>query len=208
MPELSKDSAVAEINRKLETIGAALAYLDKLTAKAEKLSREFDDLKNDEDKLLKDERDDETKLPELLALRARLDLKQAAIDALRTLPAKGNNVAPEKGQIELQQERVASVGTVLAQLFKAWNDASLVAHKAHITETLKDIVQQEDLPLVLSACSQHPLYRQLESFYPPYFGGADSIASARALQGQWEQLLENAAGYPDLSVSVHDAWVD
>jgi hypothetical protein len=206
MPELSKDTATAEINRKLETTKAALAYLDKLTAKLTKLEAERADLQAGESKLLKDERDDETKLPELLALRARLDLKQAAIDALRTHPAKGNNIAPEKGQIDQQGERVAAVGTILAQLFKAWNDASLVAHKAHITETIKDIVQQEDLPLVLSACSQHPLYRQLESFYPPHFHSGD-ISQARSLPDIWEQLLVNAESYGKLEVSVHDAWI-
>jgi hypothetical protein len=206
MPELSKDAAEAEINRKLETAKAALAYLDKLTAKLTKLTAELDDLRAEESKLLKDERDDETKLPELLALRARLDLKQAAIDALRTI-AKGNNVAPEKGQIELQGERVAAVSTIVSQLFKAWNDASLVAHKAHITKTLKDIVQKEDLPLVLMACSQHPLNRQLESFSPPHFH-AGSISQARSLPDIWKQLLVNAESYRKLEVSVHDAWLN
>jgi hypothetical protein len=132
-----------------------------------------------------------------------IDLKSAAIAHLRGEPSKGNHTAAVKGEIELQEEAVSKAGDLVGQLFKAWNNANLVAYHAHTVEATKAFVQAEDHPFLRQFCARHPLYRQLDAFTPPLFtkdhlrGHADSILNARNLEAIWEHLQVNAEGYQD-----------
>jgi hypothetical protein len=215
MPELIKLDARIAVESKLADVAKALDTLDKLTAKAESLELELSKLKAQESALLKDDpRSDESKLPNLLGARGKIDLKIAAIETLRGKPAVSNNIPAVKGKIDVASEELQVIGEKVSQLFKAWNDASLVAYHAHTVEATKAFVQPEDHPTLRQLCARHPLYRQLDAFTPPYFGKdhlrgyADSISNARNLEAIWEQLQANADGYQDLSVSVHKVWVD
>jgi hypothetical protein len=96
MPEISKLDSTIAVGVKLDNVKSALSVLNKLTAKAEKLEAELADLKDKKAALLKDERGDDVKLSELLALRGKIDLKSAAIAHLRGEPSKGNHTAAVK----------------------------------------------------------------------------------------------------------------
>jgi hypothetical protein len=215
MPELTKLDAKIAIESKLTEIKSILTDLDKLTSKAESLELEMDKLKAQEAAILADtSRDDDAKLPELLAVRAKVDLKSAAIASLRGVKAAANNVDSAKGKIEVVEEIVEAVGTVVGQLFKAFNDAVIVAFKEHTIEATRFFVQEEDRPVLDQLRHRHPLYREMNAFVPPHFGKdhirghADSISNARNLEPVWSRLKENAEGYSDLEVSVHDAWLE
>jgi hypothetical protein len=198
---------------RLASVKSALTVRDKLVAKAEKL--EAESLRAAERAILADtSRSDEDKLPELLKARGSIDLKVAAIADLRGVPSTANNLGAAKGKIEQAEEVVAGIGRIVGQLFKAWNDANIVSYHAHVAEISKGFVQSEDYPALRQLCARHPLCRQLDAFTPPLFvshhqlGHAVSIQEARNLEAIWKQLQVNAQGYDDLSVSVHDAWID
>jgi hypothetical protein len=215
MPELSKIDSKVAIESKLSDVRTALAALDKLTAKAELLELELSQLRAQEADILKDDtRSDESKLNPLLAVRGKIDLKASAIESFRGKPSQGNNLPAVKAKIDIASEEVQRVGEIVGQLFRAFNDASLAAFKTHTIEATEFFVQKEDRPILEQLRARHPLYRQFEAFHPPHFGRdhlrgyVDSNANARNLEAIWEQLQVNAEGYQDLSVSVHDAWVD
>lgn len=171
MPELIKLDARIAVESKLADVAKALDTLDKLTAKAESLELELSKLKAQESALLKDDpRSDESKLPNLLGVRGKIDLKIAAIETLRGKPAVSNNIQAVKGKIDVASEELQVIGEKVSQLFKAWNDASLVAYHAHTVEATKAFVQPEDHPTLRQLCARHPLYRQLDAFTPPYSG--------------------------------------
>jgi hypothetical protein len=215
MPEIKKIDAKIAVESKLADVTKALAALDKLTTRAELLELELSQLRAQEVDILKDEaRSDESKLPNLLGVRGKIDLKIAAIETLRGRPSQGNNISAVKSKIDIASEEVQVIGEKVSQLFKAWNDSNLVAYHAHTVEATKSFVQAEDHPVLRQLCARHPLYRQLDAFTPPFFGRdylrgyADSISNARNLEAIWEQLQANAEGYSDLEVSVHDAWIE
>ena len=84
MPEIKKIDAKIAVESKLADVTKALAALDKLTTRAELLELELSQLRAQEAEILKDEtKSDESKLPNLLGVRGKIDLKSAA-DALHS----------------------------------------------------------------------------------------------------------------------------
>jgi hypothetical protein len=215
MPEIKKIDAKIAVESKLADVTKALAALDKLTTRAELLELELSQLRAQEAEILKDEtKSDESKLPNLLGVRGKIDLKSAAIASLRGTPSAGNNIAAVKGKIDIASEEVQRIGEIVSQLFKAWNDSNLLAFQAHTIEATKFFVKEEDRPVLEQLRDRHSLYREMKAFSPPYFGKhhqhgyADSVINARNLEVIWDQLQTNAGIYPDLEVSVHDAWIE
>lgn len=122
MPEIAKIDAKVAVESKLSDVTKALATLDKLTTRAELLELELSQLRAQEADILKDDtKSDESKLPNLLGVRGKIDLKAAAIASLRGTPSAGNNLPAVKGKIDIASEEVQRIGEIVGQLFKAWN---------------------------------------------------------------------------------------
>jgi hypothetical protein len=116
--EISKLDSKIAIEARIEVVRQRLAALDKLVGQAEKLEAELLKLKSQETEILKDgERTDEAKLKDLLSVRGSVDLKQAAIAALRGEASPANNAPATHGKIGDAQEQVAKAGEVSAQFF-------------------------------------------------------------------------------------------
>jgi hypothetical protein len=138
MAELSRIDSKIAIEDQLSTVRSALSGLDKLTAQAEKLKAELGDLKNKKSAILKDpSRDDEAKLPDLLAIRGKIDLKQSSIDDLRGLPSHGNNTKPTPCKIEIVEQAISKAGEVVSQFLTAFHYAILVNLKTTIQNLQK-----------------------------------------------------------------------
>jgi hypothetical protein len=216
MSDLSKLDCRIAIESRLADVKAALKELDKLTAKAESLELELSKLKAQESAILADNsKDDESKLPDLLAVRGLIDMKASAIAVLRGTPSQGNNRPGEKGKVELAQEAVSAAGTVVSQFLRAFHDAAKLTFQEHIANVTSAFVLPEDVGFVTSVASRHPTFRQLSAWSPPLFaedhirGWSDATSLARHLDLIWQQLLETAEAIPHefAPVSIPDPWL-
>jgi hypothetical protein len=216
MADLNKTDASAAITERLAIVKDNLKKLDKLVGKAEQLEAELAKLKSDEMAILKDSRDDEAKLPELLHIRGAIDLKQATVDSFRgEKSSRGNNVAKEQGSIEVAEKAVHDAGDDVARFFNAFYDATKVRLKEAIQEATKSFIRPEDGDELMNLASRHPNVKQLHFFNLPIFhkghitGYTEDVRVARNLDNVWADLLASADAIGgELAVSIPDPWLD
>lgn len=214
--ELSKLDARVAIESRLATIKKSLTEFDKLTANAEKLEAELTNLKEGEAAILKDQsRSDDAKLPDLLAIRGKIDLKQAAIDVLRGLPSSGNNTKPVPGKIEIVEQALMKAGEEVSQFLKAYHDATLVNLQATINEATALFILPEDHQQLWNLASRHPTVREVHFFSLPVFmkhfqhGYKEVVVHARNLQANWDYMVDLADRIPgEMAVSIPDPWLE
>lgn len=216
MAELSKLDARVAIESRLATIKKQLSDFDKLTGKAEALEAELANLKQGEAAILRDQtRSDEAKLPDLLTVRGKIDLKQASINDLRGLPSSGNNTKPIPGKIEIVEQAISKAGEAVSQFLDAFHAAVLVNLQNTIQSTTMAFVRAEDVQELMNLARRHPTIKQLHFFNRPIFGKhhqqgyKEVVYNARNLEATWAYLSEVADSIPgQLEVSIPDPWLE
>lgn len=216
MADLSKIDARIQIENRLAEVSSALKNLDKLNAKAESLELELSKLKAQEAAILSDNtREDELKLPDLLAVRGLCDLKAAAIAVLRDAPSTGNFCGPIPGKITQAEEQVHCAGDDAARFLAAYHAAVVVRLKKAIQEATSAFIQEEDAHDLFQIAARHPtvrtiLWMQLPSFVKQAIAGySHDIREARLLQAVWSDLQSSADAIGgELAVSIPDPWLE
>lgn len=214
--DLSKLDSKIAIEDRLSTVKKLLADFDKLTAKAKGLEAELVKLKENESTILQDERrNDADRLPDLLTVRGQIDLKQAAITALRGEPSHGNNTKPTPGKIEIVEQALTKAGEVVSQFLAAFHAAVLVNLKDTIQSTTAAFIRAEDIQELMHLAGRHPTVKQLHFISLPVFakhfqdGYKEVVSNARNLEATWGYLSEVADSVPgELAVSIPDPWLD